>query len=145
MSHDNVAIWRANLEAQRAEFAVGTSPEATISKMTEIWDPEVELDASEVAVLDLNRVYRGADGARQFWQQWFSAWETIEYDHELFDAGERVVMLLDLHMRGRSTGIETSFGKFAWVSTFRDGLIVHTKIYMSQSEALEACGLPAQR
>jgi len=54
-------------------------------------------------------------------------------------------MLLDLHMRGRSTGIETSFGKFAWVSTFRDGLIVHTKIYMSQSEALEACGLPAQR
>ena len=87
----------------------------------------------------------GADAARQFWQQWFSAWETIEYDYELFDAGERVVMLLDLHMRGRSTGIETSFGKFAWVSTFRDGLIVHTKIYMSQSEALEACGLPAQR
>jgi hypothetical protein len=28
------------------------------------------------------------------------------------------------------------------VSTFRDGLVVHTKLYMSQSEALEAAGLP---
>jgi hypothetical protein len=50
-------------------------------------------------------------------------------------------MLLDLHMRGRSTGIEMPFGKFAWVSTFRDGLVVHVKLYMSQSETLEAAGL----
>jgi ketosteroid isomerase-like protein len=50
-------------------------------------------------------------------------------------------MLLDLHMRGRSTGIKMPFGKFAWVSTFRDGSIVHAKIYMNQSEALEAAGL----
>ncbi len=45
-------------------------------------------------------------------------------------------------MRGRSTGIEVPFGKFAWVSTFRDGLAVHVKLYRSQSEALEASGLP---
>jgi hypothetical protein len=46
-----------------------------------------------------------------------------------------------MRMRGRSTGIEVPFGKFAWVNTFRDGLIVHVKLYMSQSEALEAVGL----
>jgi hypothetical protein len=141
MSHENVAIWRANLEGQLAEFTAGTSPEGTISKMAEIWDPEIELDASDGPVLDLNGVYRGADAVRQFRQDWFSAWETVEYDYELVDAGERVVMLLDLQMRGRSTGIETSFGRFAWVSTFRDGLVVHVKLYMSQSEALEASGL----
>ena len=62
-------------------------------------------------------------------------------DYELIDAGERVVMLLDMTMRGHATGIEVPFGKFAWVSTFKDGLIVHTKLYMSQSEALEAAGL----
>jgi hypothetical protein len=36
------------------------------------------------------------------------------------------------------------FGKVAWAYTFRDGLIVHHKLYMSQSEALEAVGLSEQ-
>ena len=35
-------------------------------------------------------------------------------------------------------------GRCAWVYTFRDGLIVHMKLYMSQSEALEAVGLSEQ-
>jgi hypothetical protein len=64
------------------------------------------------------------------------------FDYELVDAGECVVMLVDMRMRGRSTGIEVPFGKFAWVSRFRDGLLVHAKLYMSQSEALGASGLP---
>lgn len=51
-------------------------------------------------------------------------------------------MLVDMEMRGRSTGIEVPSGKFAWVSRFRDGLLVHAKLYMSQSETLEASGLP---
>ena len=109
MSEENVEIWRTNIESQLAELTAGTSPEATISKMAEIWDPEVELDATEAAVLDLNGVYRGADAVRQFWQEWFSAWETLRFDYELLDAGERVVMLLDMQMRGRSTGIEMPF------------------------------------
>ena len=44
-------------------------------------------------------------------------------------------------MRGRSTGIELPFGKLAWVYNLRDGLVVHQKLYMSHSEALEAVGL----
>ena len=144
MSRENVEIWRANIEGQLAELTAGTSPEATIFQMAEIWDPEIELDATEAVVLDLNQVYRDADAVRQFWQEWFSAWETLQFDYELFDAGERVVMLLDLQMRGRSTGIEMPFGKFAWVSTFRDGLVVRVKLYMSQSEALKATGLTSE-
>src|SRR5215211_1586895 len=141
MSQENVEIWRANVEALLAQLAVGTDPEATISTLAEIWDPQVELDATDATALDLNRVYRGADAARQFWHEWFSAWETLSFEYELADTGERVVMLVDMRMRGRSTGIEVPFGKFAWVSTFRDGLIVHVKLYMSQSETLEAVGL----
>jgi hypothetical protein len=140
MSEENVEIWRENLEAQLAALAAGTSPEATISEMAKIWDPEIELDASNSTVLDLKRLYRGADQVRQFWQEWFSAWETVQYDYELLDAGERVVML-ELKMRGRATGIEMPFGKFAWVSTFKDGMAVHVKLYMRQAEALEAAGL----
>jgi SnoaL-like domain len=141
MSRENVEIWRANLEAQLAALAAGSSPEDTVTAMAEIWDPEIELDASEAAVLDVNRMHRGADEVRQFWQEWFSAWDSVQYDYELLDAGERVVMLLDLRMRGRATGIEMPFGEFAWVSTFKNGLAIHVKLYMSQAEALEAVGL----
>ena len=141
MSQQNVEIWRANLETLVAQLAAGSDPEATISTLAEIWDPRVELDATEIPVLDIARVYRGPDEARQFWHHWFEAWETVSFDYELLDAGERVVMLLDLQMQGRSTGIEVPFGKFAWISTFRDGLIIHAKIHMSQAEALETCGL----
>jgi hypothetical protein len=141
MSEENVEIWRANLEGQLAELSTGTSLEATISKLAEIWDPEIELDATEVGVLDLNDIYRGAEEVRRFWQNWFSAWETVQFEYELVDAGEQVVLLLNLRMQGRSTGIEMPFGKIAWLSTFRDGLIAQTKLYMSQSEALGAAGL----
>lgn len=44
-------------------------------------------------------------------------------------------------MRGRVTGIEVPLGKHAFVATFRNGLMVHNKLYMSQAEALEAAGL----
>ncbi len=143
MSQENVEVWRAQVERQLAELAGGTEPEATISTMAEIWDPEIELDATGAVALDLEGVYRGADAVRGFWQEWFSAWETLQFDYQLLDAGERVVMLLDMQMRGRASGIEMAFGKFAWVGTFRDGLMVHAKLYMSQSEALEAVGLPS--
>ena len=141
MSQENVETWRANLEALRAQLAPGASPEAAISTLAEIWGPQVELDATNATALDLKQVYHGADEVRQFWQEWLSAWETLSFDYELVDAGERVVALLDMRMRGRSTGIDVPFGKFGWVSRFRDGLIVHVKLYMSQSDALEAVGL----
>ena len=79
--------------------------------------------------------------ARQFWREWLSAWETVQFDYELLDAGDRVVLLAEFGMRGRASGIETTLGKFAWVSTFRDELIVHAKLHMNQAEALEAAGL----
>ena len=87
MSEENVEVWRANIEGQLAELTAGTSPEATIPKMAEIWDPEIELDATEAPVLALNRVYRGADSVRRFWQEWFAAWETLRVDYELWMPG----------------------------------------------------------
>ncbi|TMM19998.1 MAG: hypothetical protein E6F96_01560 [Actinobacteria bacterium] len=49
--------------------------------------------------------------------------------------------LIDQRMRGRSSGIEVTLGKYAHVYTFKDGLIVHWKLYVSQSDALRAAGL----
>jgi SnoaL-like domain len=142
MSQENVEIWRASIEEVRA----GTSEsdrEATLTKMAELWDPEIEWDVSAYGDLppDISGVYRGKEAVRDFWREWLAAWEVIQFEYELVDAGDRVVMLLEQTMRGRSTGIEMSLGEYAQVATFRDRLMVHWKLYASQSEALEAAGL----
>jgi ketosteroid isomerase-like protein len=135
MSQENVKRLRSAFEAflaGKSEFGV------------ELLDPEVEWDASDEFALDIGGVYRGVAAVQQFWRDWLAAWETVQFEYELFDAGDRVVALIDQRMRGRSTGIEVAFGKYAHVYTFKDGLIVHWKLFMSQSEALEAVGLAEQ-
>jgi ketosteroid isomerase-like protein len=101
----------------------------------------LEWDASRSPMPDIGGVYRGKNEVRQFWREWLAAWETIEFEYELVDAGDSVVALIDQRMRGRSTGIEVPFGKYAQVWTLRDGLLVHWEAYASQSEALEAARL----
>ena len=91
---------------------------------------------------DIAEVCHGREAVLHWWGEWLSAWGTLEFEYELVDAGQRVVLLLDQRMRGRSTGIEVPTGKYAHVFTFGDGLIVHWKWHASQSEALEAVGLP---
>jgi hypothetical protein len=140
MSQENVERLRAGIRA----FLAGTSEfdrEGMLSMTAENWDPGIELDASESPVLDIGGVYRGTDAVRQFWREWLAAWETLRFEYELLDAGDRVVMLFDMTMRGRYTGIDVPFGNVAWVFTYRNGLLVHQKLYMSQSEALEAVEL----
>ena len=107
----------------------------------ELLAPEVEWDSSDLTLLDIGGVYRGPEAVRQYWRDWLAAWETVLFEYSLVDAGDRVVALINQRMRGRSTGIEVPFGKYAQVYTFRDGLIVHWKMYGSQSDALEAVGL----
>jgi uncharacterized protein len=132
MSQENVEMVRAAFEnflAGRSDFGA------------DLLSTEVVWDATDIAALDINGVYRGPEGVRDFWREWLAAWETVQFDYELIDAGERVVALIDQRMRGRTTGLDVRFGEYAHVYTFRDGLIVHWKGYMSQSEALEAVGL----
>ena len=143
MSQENLEQLRASIEAFRA----GTSEsdrEGMLTKIAELWDPDIEMDTSEVPVLDISGVYRGKEEVRQLWREWLSAWDALEFEYELVGAGDRVVQLIELRMRGRSTGIEMPFGKTAWAYTFRDGLVVHQKLYMSHAEALEAAGLSEQ-
>ena len=140
MSQENVEILRAEIES----FLAGTSESARedmLGGQAKAWDPEIELDASEAPVLDIAGVFRGRDAVQRFWREWLAAWETFRFDYELVDAGDRVVLLLDLRMRGRSTGIDVPWDNVAWVYTYRSGLLIHQKFYMDQSEALKAGGL----
>ena len=140
MSEQNVERLRAGIES----FLAGTSESAReemLSEAAEGWDPGIELDASETPVLDISGIYRGRDAVKRFWREWLAAWETIRFEYQLIDAGDRVVQLFDLRMRGRTTGIDVPFGNVAWVFTYRGRLLVHQRLYMGQAEALEAVGL----
>ena len=106
--------------------------------------PDVEWDsrdAETVGLADISGIYRGADGVARFWRDWLDAWEAVQFEYELVDAGDRVVALIDQRMRGRSTHIEVPLGEYAHVWTFRDGLVTQWKLYTSQAAALEAVGL----
>jgi ketosteroid isomerase-like protein len=132
MAPENVELVRVAFE----DFLAGRSGFGV-----ELLAPEIEWDASGLALLDIGGTYHGPEGVRQFWRDWLAAWETVEFEYELIPAGDRVVALIDQRMRGHSTGIEVTLGKYAHVYTFRDGLIIHWKGYRNQSEALEAVGL----
>jgi SnoaL-like domain len=141
MSQENLERIRAVCEADAIARASGEfDPEAAISRISELWDPEIELDTSETPMLDIAGIYRGADAARQWWRDWYAAWEALRFEYELLEAGDRVVLLIDVRLRGYSSGIEVP-AQFAWTSTFRDGLVVHLKLHASHPEALAAAGL----
>jgi ketosteroid isomerase-like protein len=141
MSEENVELMRAYHDEIARASRRALDPERTICRMAEYWDPEVEYDMSESPALDIGGVYRGIAAAQQLWREWFAAWEALLFDYELVDAGDRVVVLLDARLRGRSTSIEVLLGKHAFVCAFRDGLVVQAKLYMNQSDALAAAGL----
>jgi SnoaL-like domain len=132
---------RAYFEEIRRASRENFDTESAISRMAEFWDPEIEWDTRGAPAAELAGLYVGVESARRWCRAWFDAWEALHFEYELVDAGQRVVTLLDLRMRGRSSGIEVAFGRHAWVTRFRDGLMVHNKLYMSQAKALEAVGL----
>jgi hypothetical protein len=138
MSQENVELFRAQIEGFLTSGDLGGEDRG---KLADLYHLEIEWDASESPVPDICGVYRGKDAVVRFWREWLAAWEAVEFEYELADAGDRVVLLVDQRMRGRSTGIDVPIGKYAQVVTFRDGLIVHWKLYMSQEEALQAVGL----
>jgi SnoaL-like domain len=117
--------------------------EGWIERLAARMDPSIEWDASALEVPGIKGVYHGIDGVQSFWREWFAAWETLEFEYELVDAGDSVVMLLDQRMRGRSTGIEVQMGRYAQIATFKTGLIVRWKLYPSQEEALEVVSSPS--
>jgi SnoaL-like domain len=145
MSPENVELLRAALEALRADTSE-LDWEATLAgSWVDLWDPKIEWDASTHPLPDLAGVYRGIEPTLRWWRQWLAAWEAVQVEYELVEAGDRVVGLFHQRMRGHYTGIDVASGQYAMVFTFKDGLIVHAKFYRRRSEALQAVGLPESR
>jgi hypothetical protein len=148
MSRENVELMRTYHDAIARASQEGLDPEAMAEAMISKMAPKVGTREWNTTCLSLPCWTWSGSGNRGLStvlaREWFASWETFQFEHELVGAGERIVVLLDLRMRGRFTGIEVPFGKHAFVAAIRDGLVDHAKLYMSQSEALEAMGVSEQ-
>src|SRR4051794_24741389 len=140
MSKENVERYRAMVEGFM-EASRSSDWERWLATLGEQLDIDVEWDATGVGMPGLSGTDRGREEVVEWWRGWLEAWEAVEFDFELVDAGDDVVLLVDQRMRGRASGIEVPLGEYAHVATFKDGLLWRWKSYGSQARALEAGGV----
>jgi ketosteroid isomerase-like protein len=111
----------------------------------EFYDPEIEWDASRFAEVnpDIAGVYHRHEGVRRYWRNWLSAWSDLQFEiQDVVDAGEDGVLLINnMRVWGRHSGIGTEVPPFGMVFTIRDGKVVRVCTYPDQESALEAAGL----
>jgi ketosteroid isomerase-like protein len=106
-----------------------------------LYDPAIVLDTSNVSG-PLAGVYHGHEGVRRFWREWLEPFETHQAHAEtVIDAGDRVIVRHRTTGRGKASGVEVSMIRWN-VYRIRDGLVIQWEIFETQTEALDAAGLP---
>lgn len=137
----NLDAWRACIDELHDTEPSELDRTAWLTKMAQFWDPDVEFDMSEAPGVGLSGIHVGCDEVRELWREWLTAFDTFRFDYQFVDAGKWVVMLVEWRPRVDFSGSDLPVWQNAWVSTFRDGLMVRSKFFMSHAEALEAAGL----
>jgi ketosteroid isomerase-like protein len=131
MSAENVEIVRRGYE----EFL------ATGQPVERLMAPEFVWDMSTFHGWPERQAYEGAEGAREFLNDWVSAWEDWRLEmRELVDAGDDVVAIVHQSGRSKATGLEVDMD-FAQVWTMKDGKQTRMRKYADPEEALRAAGL----
>jgi ketosteroid isomerase-like protein len=131
-----------NVEVVRRVYEAGTRGDS--DAVFALYDPEVVVDGSQSPYADLGigGVYRGHEGLRSFFRQYFEPWESVEDDYEeLIDAGEHVVSVGSSRARGRASGAEVESRPQYGVWTIRDGKVFRVAWFTTREAALEVTGL----
>ena len=130
MSEENAEIVRRVYEvAARGENA------ATVLAF---YDQDVEWDITHSPARELigHRVYRGHEGLRTFFREWYEAWESVAPDlEEVIDLGEHVLAVETTRGRGRTSGVEVELPHYS-VWTIREAKIVRVAWFGTRAEAL---------
>ena len=102
--------------------------------------PDIEWDWSRSIGPD-NTVQRGPEAVRNFIQEAWRHWETIDMTpEEIIPAGdEEVVVMVRVRLRGRD-GIEVE-ATGPHVQTWRDGRLARYRLFQERDDALAAVGL----
>jgi ketosteroid isomerase-like protein len=139
MSQENLEFVKGLLSA-----GVTMDKQALLAALPEfveqICDPEIEwIEDPQRAD---GRVYRGHEGVRESWEQWFEQWEEYQAEVEdIVDCGDVVFVVMRERGRGTSSGADVSARNFM-VLTFRDGKILRYQEFYDEAAARQAAGLP---
>jgi ketosteroid isomerase-like protein len=86
--------------------------------------------------------YRGAEGYSRYVSELSDVWGAdIRIESlELIDLGDRLVLLFDVPVRARASGVPLT-GKLASVATLANGRVIRQQDYLDHDEAVQAVGL----
>ena len=127
-----------NMELVRRAYA---HTQATGQAYAEGFAPEFVWDMSKYEGWPEQQRYEGVDGAQRFIDDWTGAWDDWRLEiQEIYDAGDKVVVVVHQRGRGRATGMAVDM-VFAQTWTIRDGRLTRMDMYSDPSEALKAAGL----
>ena len=91
----------------------------------------------------MRNVYRGHAGLREWTADMREAWERIDHTPiEVVDAGDVVVVLSQLRLRARGSGIELN-SRVGFVFWSERGLVVRERDFSDWDEALRVAGIDA--
>ncbi len=132
------AMSRENVELVRSAYQAGAErgPAAALDffHREAEWHPQREDPDSTPR--------RGREAIMRYFDQWLDAWQDFRMEPEsLLDAGDKVVALIRITGRGRSSGIEFPELQSAHVITLRESQIVRVQAFSDRDEALQAAGL----
>jgi len=100
--------------------------------------PEISYDLTHFPD---GQTYRGHDGVTEAFRTWLGTWEGYHQTREeIIDAGERVVVAVREHGRGKASGLQLDRLTFG-IWTLRDGKVVRIEFRSTRVQAVEAVGL----
>jgi ketosteroid isomerase-like protein len=129
MSQENVELVRSAFQTFGAEG---------IDAALSFFSPDAPLDGW----LD-DSAYRGHGGLRRIQAAFSENFDDFRYDvHDILDAQDRVVALVDMIGRIKHSESEVSQRRGFVISRFRDGKLCEVRSFASWSDARNAVGLP---
>jgi ketosteroid isomerase-like protein len=129
MSEENVEIVR---QVVAAYSGTGEVLDHLIDPRIEVWEsPELP---GELAGKGHDALHRAREVVSDSFEDW-----SIEPER-FFDLGERILVFVAFHARGRGSGVPAD-GRLAYLLTLRDGKVIEWRLFGNREEALEAAGL----
>jgi ketosteroid isomerase-like protein len=118
-------------------FSRPEAAERLESQFGVIFHPDFETRDSSAAI----DPGKGFEGFVEGFRDWFAAFDSWRVSaEEILDAGDKVLVLLDIVARSRTDRVELP-QRGANVLTFRDDRISRVELYLDQAEARRAAGL----
>jgi ketosteroid isomerase-like protein len=115
--------------------------ESIFRERTDLVDPDGVYESS-VLPDQAGETYRGIDAWTRAAETWLEPceWMVVDLEQVLDAPEDRVVSLHRMRLKMRQTSLEFD-GALAYVYTFRDGIVVHTRAFGDHAQALKAAGL----